>query len=114
MPYKTKFREVNVPTNAEELRKLGSDANSMRSFGAASYRALHERETGKIVLHTLISSYDKIAFPVIQEEIPSALPNEKRAFIYFLQGIGRAAKKEGDSEIRGYVSNKLKEISSSK
>ena len=40
MPYKTRFREIELPENDRQLEPLLRDANSLRSLGAATYREM--------------------------------------------------------------------------
>lgn len=63
MPYKTRFREVKTPKSAADMRAIGTDANSLRSMGAAMYRQLSTAYPSSMprIADVFFAAYEKIA-----------------------------------------------------
>ena len=114
MPYKTKFREIEMPQNAGELRAVGTDANSMRSLGAAAYRSigqLHTEEQMRIITDAILSAYDKVITPSLMAEgRTTQLPRERKAHLYAMEGMQKAAERAGHSDNAEYIAQALKQL----
>ena len=120
MPYKTKFREVEVPKTDEDVMALASDANSARSWGAATYREFNRENAPawlsdkSAFLRASIDLYESIVEPRLLQENPAAIPKSERFNTYFLQGMLREARAANDTEIIEYISGKLAQRGSRK
>ena len=77
MPYKTKFREVQMPQTREDFAALGADANSMRSFGAAFYRSFVRNLPVNTRGQTVVALYEQVILPLILETNPGSLPKRE-------------------------------------
>ncbi|HLC67576.1 MAG TPA: hypothetical protein VJI12_01705 [archaeon] len=114
MSYKTNFREIEMPKNADELRALGTDANSMRSLGAATYRnisQLHTEEQMRIITDAFLHSHDQVVVPYLtQEGKTTQIPHERKAHMYTIEGMQRAAKRAGHSGNAEYIAQALERL----
>jgi hypothetical protein len=111
MTYKTKFREIKIPENADELKNIGTDANSVRSYGAASYNSYPDKIGTKLVSKTYLATniLDFMHRTLNDPEVAKEMKNpdaEKRYFSYFTQGVLRAAKKAGDHATVDFITQK--------
>ncbi len=114
MPYKTKFREVDVPKTREEFDALGYDANTLRSLGAACYNQISGHVPSwlrsDVVLRGLADVYEKIIEPTLREANPDAIPRERQLHKYMLEGMQKAARKSGNEKMKEYISRKLRSL----
>ena len=99
MPYKTRYREIELPENDRQLEPLLRDANSLRSLGGATYREMapgfkqygHDK-----MLQVFLAFAGKLENPaktVWKERYP---PGARRKLRYFMQGFQTAAQDGGD------------------
>jgi len=114
MPYKTKFRRIETPQNAGELRAIGTDANSARSLGAACYRELYFSRASPGARRKLVDMFLQCS-PIVEKYLQeihaeSQILREKKYLRYFMQGIQRAAEAASDNVTIEYVSSKLEEL----
>ena len=103
MPYKTRFRDISFPLAQEE--REATDANTLRSIGAAFYRqgmqdshgSLSQKARGKFtVLKNMVKRLDD--------------PYFKKQITYYIQGGLMAAKRKKDEKNKEYFLGLLEEI----
>lgn len=105
MPYKTKFREVEFPANGKELKAVGTDANSIRSIGAACYRDMVGRGGDLLRSITFVMDGSQLFIEHISGK------EGTRQLRYFAEGIKKGIEKHGAApETVAYVDRKIAEL----
>ena len=110
MPYKTKFREIEMPKTAAEMQALSGDANSLRSLGAANYRKLNQVYPKSEMCYVMASMF------VITEKVTEKLSqgalgdHNEKGMAYFMDGVRRAARQSGDLNTAGHLHDRIAEI----
>ena len=126
MSYKTKFRELDVfqvddtKSLMEQIDSIGHDANSARSLGAAFYRNMqrYPHRFSRAGIRTVV----QMSLPNVVRKMIDEMGKEKnltpdqlhQAYVanmrynrFLLEGMQKAARKDGNQRNVSYISRRL-------
>ena len=126
MSYKTKFRELDVfqvddtKSLMEQIDSIGHDANSARSLGAAFYRNMqrYPHRFSRAGIRTVV----QMSLPNVVRKMIDEMRKEKnltpdqlhQAYVanmrynrFLLEGMQKAARKDGNQRNVSYISRRL-------
>lgn len=114
MPYKTKFREMELPKTPEEDAAIGSDANTLRSYGAAIYKdfGLKIKYPEKMldIAKTFLGAQAAWESDLRVNGKAKKIPRSRRAHKYTMQGFMMGAQELGNTKVAEYVEQRLREL----